>query len=282
MSNQTNLHAEHELLGAAFTINPQTNSLIPDSYIAETSFSAEKNSDACCLFDLSGSAYQLVSGADAPAFIDAAFAGPYLEAGDLSFQPAFAGDGSVVSVALVARSGDHEFFYIDISQRGAALSKWLEFITRIKTQDATPYGSVALEDANSLLVPLMLAGPGAHAVLSDYLKHTDQVLPEQGKIASLLLDTRIAALVGHLALEKLDAFIVLVSPTQARLIWRSFLSFDNVEVHGRQQLTKVCLDTLPWFRLLDGSDKIVVPQDILDVHGFIRKSRDFIGGRALQ
>lgn len=283
MAKHTILHAEHELLGAVFDINPQTGYEIPISYGTPASTVGDKTSEAeCCLFDVSGHTYQLIGGALAPSLVSDIFAGPVLDIGDLSFQPVFTGDGAVVSVVLVARSGDNEYFYLDISNHGGLLSSCIANYLFEKKRQGASSETVSLEDADQLLVPLFLAGPRAHEVLSDYLNDTQSALPPIGKLSFCLLDARIAALIGHVPLKDLDAYIVLVNPQQVQILWRSLLSFPMVVPIGEADLIQILSHELPWLRASHNVDETSISQDVHNVHGFVRSSRDFIGGQALQ
>ena len=279
MAKHTILHAEHELLGAVFDINPQTGYEIPISYGTPASTVGDKTSEAeCCLFDVSGHTYQLIGGALAPSLVSDIFAGPVLDIGDLSFQPVF----TVVSVVLVARSGDNEYFYLDISNHGGLLSSCIANYLFEKKRQGASSEKVSLEDADQLLVPLFVAGPRAHEVLSDYLNDTQSALPPIGKLSFCLLDARIAALIGHVPLKDLDAYIVLVNPQQVQILWRSLLSFPMVVPIGEADLIQILSHELPWLRASHNVDETSISQDVHNVHGFVRSSRDFIGGQALQ
>ncbi len=131
-------------------------------------------------------------------------------------------------------------------------------------------------------MPLFLAGPRAHEVLSDYLNDAQSALPPIGKLSFYLLDARIATLIGHVPLKDLDAYIVLVNPQQVQILWRSLLSFPMVVPIGEADLIQILSHELSWLRASHNVDKASISQDIHNVHGFVRSSRDFMGGQALQ
>ena len=74
---------------------------------------------------------------------------------------------------------------------------------------------------------------------------------------------------------------LLVSPTYARTIWRSLLSFPEVMPLGRQAMTVTFCKLLPWWAELSDADVIRHTAEDLMSWQLLRDGTDFIGARAL-
>ena len=192
--NRSILHSELEYLGAQFSSSTEGFNFA-ESFFGEKPFEAAVQD--CALVDLSGMSYTLVSGAAGKSFVEAVFAGKKLEVGEVSFECALTGDGSLASIGLLARSGQNEYVVVDASERSLILEEWLTVIASVEQNGVAPYAEVALEDATPLLTPLLLAGKKAKKVLSDYLG--EQELPQDSSLCNLLLDQSIPALVANVS-----------------------------------------------------------------------------------
>ena len=274
------LFQEHVFLGANFEPS------IDESYQRVSSYAGEKDAvDAmakgCVLCDLTGATYQLVSGPDAAAMAQAAFCAKRLAVGECAFEPALGGDGCLMSVPLVVRCGDTEHVAVDLSSRGPIAQAWLGFLATAEQDGVRPYGNTTIEDATSMLTPLMLAGAAASHVLSDYLH--GQALPKPGQVASLNLDA-ISAVVAcaPVAPSGIQAYFLFIPPTKARVLWRSFLSFEEVTPVGLLGAKKALFSTVPFGNLCEKNDKVIVTKDELASMGLLRSDGGFIGCQALE
>lgn len=260
------LYEEHALLGARFAAEGSVPVVAsyghPDAELAGFA-------DSAALVDLSGVATRLIAGVAAPDLCSACFAGVQPEVGECSFQAVLTGDGSVASVGLLARTGDREYLCWDLGDRHQVLFAWLEFLAQIEQGGVTPFAGAEVEDVGEHLVPLMLAGPLAPSILTDYLR--EQPLPQAGSIASRRLDET-PCLVACLPFGAGDAFLVLVPPQMARIFWRSFLSFGAVVPAGAHALLPWLADQLPWFeRVAEETDKLTLPAHVLRTWGLVRR-----------
>lgn len=272
--NRSILHSELEYLGAQFSSSTEGFNFA-ESFFGEKPF--ETAVQDCALVDLSGMSYTLVSGAAGKSFVEAVFAGKKLEVGEVSFECALTGDGSLASIGLLARSGQNEYVVVDASERSLILEEWLAVIASVEQNGVTPYAEVALEDATPLLTPLLLAGKKAKKVLLDYLG--EQELPQDSSLCNLLLDQSIPALVANVSSKKIPAYLVMVPPVHTVILFRSLLSFEMVHPLGRKQLLEALKMYLPWFSELVSHTKVVIAKDKLEGWGLLRDSDDFIGAR---
>lgn len=231
------------------------------------------------LCDLSGMAAVAVRGDRADALVGTALAGRHLSVGECSFQPALMGDGALVSVALVARTGEGEYCLWDPSPRGELLASWLGLLSRVEQGGARPYEGVSVEPMTDGLVPLLLWGEGAKGVLADYLQDGAS-LPGRGHVGGVALDGRIPALVLAPPVAG-GALLALAQPGQVRLLWRSLLSFQALAPAGTDALLDELRGRLPWYAALEGPERLVPDRGTLRGWGIMRREPDFVGARAL-
>ncbi|MGN0077132.1 MAG: hypothetical protein ACI38Z_09185 [Parafannyhessea sp.] len=272
------LYEEHVLLGASFA---QSELGVPTtvSYASSAAVDAAVR-EGCVLADATGMRILLSSGAPLEGFQQAAFANDALSVGDVAFAPVLLGDGSLASIPLLARSGDDELLAFDMSPRASVMAAWLSFVSSIEQDGFAPYRDLDVTDVSMRLVPLVLWGHTAPAVLGDYVGGSD-ALPKPGHVASLMLDGRISCVCIATELAGEKCYLLMVPPNLARVIWRSLLSFESVSPVGLAQLWAAARDAAPWLDTLATGDKLRLTRADLEEWGLMRAGNDFIGGRAL-
>ena len=266
------LRAEHELLGAAFV----RSDLRDFEYVAryqELEPEVDAFTSGAALADLTGLASILVSGQPAEALATMAFAGRKLGVGEVSFEGVISGDGSLLGAPLLAR----EFVALELSDRAETVYSWLGFLAAIQQGDQAPFSGVETTDMSTRLVPLLMAGPGAPTVLLDYIHQG--TLPDAGQATTLMLDSIHCLAIG-LPVQT-SAWLMLVPPQAARILWRSFLSFPIVTPVGRQAVDAWLERELAWYALVRGTDRIELPARELRSYGLVRSGSDFVGARSL-
>lgn len=278
-TNQPPLLAEHALLGALMG-EPAHAAAPVISYPSETRGGAD--GEGAALADLTGTCYQLVSGASSSLLALSALAGRELEVGEAAFEAVLSGDGGLVSVPLALRTGDNEYVMLDPSGRGPVLVSWLGFLAAIEQEGRRPFAGAEVQDASSMLVPLLLAGPEAHRVLSDYLSE-GVALPGPGQVRSVSLD-KISCLVAQAPVGTGEAprYLVLVPAALSRVLWRSLLSFPEVEPVGTRRAAALLVGSMPWSPLLAPDD--VVRPDVRELRGWglLRDGGGYVGARGLE
>ncbi len=278
MSEKSVLHDEHVLLGATFA--DVCGYEVPSSYATSDITDADFATGAV-LCDLSGSCTLLFSGEPAPNFARAAFSGMVLEVGECSFEASLLGDGTLASIALLARTGDCEFAVWDISSRSELLASWLSFLVNVEQDGYRPYEGLSTEDVTETFVPLLLWGGAAQTVLGDYQESLGD-LPEPGHVVTALLDGRIPSLILGVPLGTLPCYMVLVPPKLAKVMWRSVLSFAQVVPVTQRQIVDMISRDAAWFKVLaDESAKLRMAGQALRSAGVTRSSYDFVGARGL-
>lgn len=271
------LYQEHLLLGATYDEDepllaaPHTYGSPDEERVAPF--------EGCALADLSGMLALLVSGPGCDAFVAASCATAPLAVGSCAFSAILTGDGTVASAPLVGRTGDEEYLIWDPTERGVALEAWLSFLAGIEQEGFRPYEGVRVEDVSGSLVPLVLWGPQAPAVIGDYVERVD-ALPGAGEVRNVRLD-RIECLVACPPDVSQPCYLLFVPPFAARALWRSLLSFPVVLPVGTQGMAHAIRQELPWFEPLHGPG-----EDSLDAHALlesllVRPEGGFIGARAL-
>lgn len=270
------LHPEHVLLGASFLPSERDGMLRVESYGNEP-----HDGGSTMLVDLTGCSYLLVSGADASAFCRTSFAGRDLVVGEAAVEAVLNGTGELLGTPLLMRTGDSEYVVVDASEQSDVIAAWLEFLSNVESDGRRAFPDLSISDATGMLVPLLLAGPDATGVLSDYVRGNEG-LPPVGVVRQLRLDA-IPAVVARPATASLPpAYIALVPTASARILWRSLLSFTEVEPIGHLGLKRALSQSCPWAqRLEEGAPARVTRRD-LDAWGLARSGEDFVGGRSVR
>ena len=273
------LHDEHVYLGARFAPSPDRMTNVPAEYTGEAG--VDRARDGALLSDLSGCTYLLVSGRPAQSLCEAAFCAERLAPGEAGFEPALTGEGSVSSVPLVARTAESEYLVLDVSGRGPVLGAWLEFLSGVNQDGYAPYEGVEVENATGLLVPLLLVGSDARRVLADYVSDASEI-PTACHVRRCSLDRIQSFVIGLPEVSgSLPGYVLLVPPQSAVVLWRSLLSFADVDPVGHDTVATLMRDELPWGGLLDERGKVPARRDELTSWHLIRESSDFIGRRTL-
>lgn len=273
------LYPEHVLLGASFAPAGDGRFMRAESYPSEAQGGAGTDTAALC--DLTGSSYVLVHGERAADLMEAAFCGQRLETGACAWECALTAEGALTSIPLVCRTGDHEYVLVDPSERGDVAPAWLGFLAGIEQDGYAPYAGTAIDEAASMLVPLLLAGNAARDVLSDYVASPKE-LPMPGKVADVSLDKIPCVVAGVPGLgAAAPAYVVFAPPARSQALWRSFLSFSEVAPMGAEALRRAEASILPWGDVLSSHDKVKPSQAALSSWGLLRADRAFVGARAL-
>ncbi|MDI9590418.1 MAG: hypothetical protein QM302_05205 [Acidobacteriota bacterium] len=271
------LYGEHVLLGARFA-SEGTSLGAPATYGDGSSEDASFD-QGCALSDLSGMTATLVSGKGVVAFAATVCAHHELGVGECRFGAVLAGDGTTVSVPLLARTGDEEYLVLDPTGRGPSLPPWLCFLAGIEQGGLRPFAGVEVEDVSDALVPLLVWGRQANAILGDYVASADE-LPAAGHVANVSLD-RIACLLvappgtGH------PCHLALVPPAAARVLWRSLLSFPVMDPVGTCALAGRACATFPWVASLRAGEHLRHAADDLLLWELVRPQGGYVGARAL-
>ncbi|MBP3893320.1 MAG: aminomethyltransferase family protein [Atopobiaceae bacterium] len=271
------LYDEHLLLGATFGADDAL--LAAPIHYGHPESEATAFSEGCALCDLSGMTCILVSGSGAASFVAASCARDELAVGECGFSAVVSGDGSTTSVPLVARTGDSEYLICDVTERGLMLQPWLSFLADIEQDGFRPFAGASIRDEGDSLIPLLLWGPQATAVLGDYVDTANE-LPQPGRVANVRLD-KIECLAINLEQAERPCYLVLTPPRMARVLWRSFLSFAAVEPVGTNCLLVQAALDLPWLASVMMPERLELPLEQLQTWNLARSNGGFVGARAL-
>jgi aminomethyltransferase len=300
---------EHQLLGAEFTTN-QRGQQVPQAYpsTAEDAFT-----QGCALCDASSLGGVRIAGEAAPAFASLVFTCDELAPGEIAPALCLFGTSLVVAPVLVARTAASEFMAWTAAECFEGLMAWFEALAGAQGQDGPLFEDLTIEPASPNLACLMLAGPLAPQILSDYTSE----LPAAGTLRDVHLD-QISCVVAHLAIAPLtppaappadknpeageaaapaataaaaapaapqepqSIYLVLVSAGYARTLWRSFLSFPTVSPVGASRAWGYIASLLPGVvTFLENPTNPANPKT-LHLMSLVRSNPSFIGARALE
>ena len=110
MTHHGMLYDEHVLLGATFNLDEAGGEYVT-SYPQQSPDTVESKDLAdheCCIADMSGVFYRVISGVDAQAYVSMLSATDHAGIGDTRLSCVLSGDGSVISCPYIAHSGDNE------------------------------------------------------------------------------------------------------------------------------------------------------------------------------
>lgn len=275
------LYQEHLVLGASFDRAEDTGLVFPTSYAGEETLAHAL--EGAAIADLTGATYRLVAGTHPQELCEAAFCAKKLRVGQCAFEPALTGDGAITSVPLLARTGEHEYVFLDPTHRGPVVAGWLTFLSQVSSNGNAPYAGTTIEEASGMLAPVLIMGARANELLADYLPQSARALPARGAVESVTLDGHIPALVAGVPLDIAAgeaSYVLLVPKTAARVVWRSLLSFNWVQPLGRTAVLDAW-SRLPLSRALDSKDVVEISEQDLRAWGLLRHSDDFVGARGI-
>ena len=238
----------------------------------------------CGITDISYTGLLVVHGSDAYDLVRAATTALIPEVGQSCYTAVLTGDGALLSVVLLARTGDEEFLLLDTSNRFELLREWFMWLSHIEKDGVKPYKNAEVVDETGALLPVQLTGPGAAAILNDYLG-SDARLPYPGEIGMLKLD-KIICIVCNCAPsatagKAYDAYKVLIPPAFATILWRSLLSFGQLEPVGLCAWHLYEQGYQPWLSALSQTDRISCTRRTLTSWGLVLQGDEFIGARGL-
>jgi aminomethyltransferase len=205
-----------------------------------------------------------------------AFTAPELAPGDIKVSLCLAGDGTIVAPVLLACTAATEFTLWTASECAEGLRAWLEALIGVEQAGVKPFDGVALSEESETIATICLAGPDSRRILEDYTS----VLPKSNTIIDGRLD-KLGCVLAQLDLSNDPAWLIWTHETQARTLWRSFLSFEEVVPVGASALWAYVGET--WPGIVEFLDDPVLPHkpEELKLSKLLRSGGDFVGARAL-
>lgn len=273
------LFEEHQILGAQFQLDEE-GILRPISYGQTMGEHVDRSdcSSSCTLADMDGAYMSFVEGKDATRFIHMLLATHIPAEGHLSLNCILTGEAHVVAFPYVACLSQDAYLIFDYTKRAPILSGWIEFVQHMQDPNThTPiFQNLTITDEKDSLIPLSLRGDKALHILRDY---TDDIPQSSGTCSYMLLDGRIPAYICCLAPH---AYILITPAPYAKVIWRSLLSFQELDVEPAQEVLRGERLRNPAFSHANTSDTLYLGEDLLCQLVDIRSTSDFIGARSLR
>lgn len=273
------LKPEHQLLGAH--LNEELGHVV-DYGNQDREVESLKSGQA--VVDLHGYRMLLVEGDAAEYFIQCACATQMLFVGQNAFTAIFDSDGRLLGCPLIMRTGDKEFLLFDRDVQFENVLDWFMALAEAKQQGQPLFEGISVTEKTGYLYPLVLCGPGSKIILNDYLEDAKS-LEFPGMTSALKLD-KIDTIASRLALEY-PVYLLLVPPTYVRTLFRSFLSFKQLDTVGYETfwnfLTNGECSFLKLFKpLQQGESDNTFNLDDFKERGLVRTEPTYIGARAIE
>ena len=273
---RSRLYHEHLILGAEFGDNGHVLRYHPQ----ESEHASNAWHEGVLLAEVTAHYLLLASGDASPQFAEAACAGKKLAVGACAFEGVLTGDGSLVSIPLLARTGDHEYLFFDRSPRIDVLDAWLSFLSTIEQNGVSPFAGIRCEEVADTHVAFLLWGKRSTELLSDYL-HDGEHLPRKGEVRACMLD-EIPCIVMRPEVARHDAYLLLVPPHKSVILWRSMLSFTYATPVGNKTVNEMLDRGTTWWKLVSQDGAIRVSKDALESMHLVRAQPDYVGARGLE
>lgn len=280
MTHHGILYDEHVVLGATFSFDEAGGEYVT-SYPQQSPDTVESKDLAdheCCIADMSGVFYRVISGVDAQAYISMLSATDHAGIGDTRLSCVLSGDGSVISYPFIARTGDSEYVILDTSARSQTLGMWMDFVQHIKQDTYEPFANVHIETYDEKLVPIALYGNGVNQLLLDYIPQ-DSAIFENHRVNVISLDSHITCLCLH---PCQSWYMLFVPAKYARLMWRSLLSFTYVKPQPYHHACDYLCASQPEELNVNSNDKLTLTFRVLNNYNLVRSDTSYIGARELQ
>lgn len=280
MTHHGILYDEHVVLGANFSLDEAgcEHVMSYPHQSSDTTDSKDLADHECCIADMSGVFYRVISGVDAQAYVSMLSATDHAGIGDTRLSCVLSGDGSVISYPYIAHSGDNEYVILDTSARSQTLDMWMDFVQHIKQDTYEPFAHVHIETYDEKLVPIALYGNGVNQLLLDYIPQ-DSAIFDNHRVDVISLDSHITCLCLH---PHQSWYLLFVPAKYARLMWRSFLSFLYVKPQPYHHACDYFCAGLPDELNVNSNDKLTLTYRVLKNYNLVRSDTSYIGARELQ
>jgi|GEM_PF-3038028 len=272
------LESEHRDLGARFgDFGPYE---VPLDYgEAET---LDDELDHPLLADASYQGLLRVSGKDAYLFLHTMCTADLSTLDSIgSFTPSLVltGEGEVIDLIDIFVTGDDEYLIIANAPHAEELFAWLDAHSMLEDKEGKVFPDLELSDESGLLAQFVLLGPGAVVPLEDMAETPFERAPHDNAISLLKLD-EVPAMVAHVEIENTDVYRIFVPSDRAALVWRSLLSFPEIQVIGLRNYQRI-LERASLLLPDMESPAYQTPSEAGMVR-LLRNERDFVGAHALE
>lgn len=265
---------EHEALGADF--EEYNGMYIPASYgnVDEE----EKGFLACGVADSTANLVLRISGASATSFISTMTTAPSLMVGQCATSLVLSGEGDVIDVMHIARTGAFEYMTISSTDFAEEVLDWLNEAAALERSQIRAFPNLEIEDETGKLVLLQFEGNNVAHVLADYMAK-DIELPACGTISSVMFDKIPTLMMRPSESFSQDRYFVFIPVQLSAVLWRSLMSFDDLVAVGALAVRHAD------YKKCDGLKKhfagIQAKPSVFGFENFIYRTEGFLGARAL-
>lgn len=209
-----------------------------------------------------------VAGAGAAAFVSVMFAGdvtPLDEVMGLSQGVFLNGEGQVIDLANVLRTGEGEFLVSGSAANRAELFEWLSAYAAIEDDEGRVFEGVEVEDVSDLLGVLVMAGEGCVEA------HDELVAACEGAVT--LLDYRFDE--PAYGIPAVPAFLMFAPLSAAPAIGEFLQGYPQLYPVGSEEFARICTDAGHWIPELEEGAYLEVRDDRM--RPWAREGGRFVG-----
>ncbi|MDR3037068.1 MAG: hypothetical protein LBU31_01465 [Coriobacteriales bacterium] len=191
------------------------------------------------------------------------------------------GEGEVIDVVLIIRTGDEEYMVTTSAETAGEAFEWLNAHSAI-TDDAGPlFDGLTVTNETAALATVVLFGVGSRAVLDELSAQSFETAPHTGRLTMVQLDT-----VSVLAFESPvlpgigEVFELFCPPTSVEGLMHALLSFPEIDPMAPADYRALRAAHGTWFA--PATDAAYVrPSDTGFAH-LLRPQNDYVGAKALE
>ena len=266
---------EHEALNADF--QSYNHIFIPSSY---GDVSTEKQDFLNCgIQDASAYMVLRLSGASASSFVSTMTTSPMLQVGHCATSLILSGEGDVIDVVHVARTGAFEYMFVSSPDYADETFSWLKEASELERHGVRAFPDLSLNNETNKLTLFQCEGEHIDDVLSDYMQ-PGVFLPAVGTVSSVMFDKLPTLVLRPTSNFSSNRYFIFIPPQFAAVFWRSLLSFNQLSCVGFNAVRRADYDLVPGFKKhfagLQGKPSL------FEFNSFVYRSDGFLGARFLK
>jgi glycine cleavage system aminomethyltransferase T len=191
------------------------------------------------------------------------------------------GEGEVIDVVLIIRTGDDEYMVTTSAETVDEAFEWLNAHSAITDEAGAVFDGLAVTNETAALATVVLFGTGSRAVLDELSAQSFETAPRTGRLTMAQLDT-----VPVLALESPvlpgtgEVFELYCPPASVEGLMHALLSFPEIDPLTPADYRALRVAHGTWFA--PATDAAYVRPHETGFAHLLRPQGDYVGARALE